>query len=241
MYPSFTRTYHKTPYPAIDPTNPENSCAGKTVLITGGNKGIGAAIAKAFVQAHASNVVLLGRDKASLDTAKVDLEAIISSSSGSSATRVHTFVADVVDKTAIDTAFSTVTSQIGQIDIFVNNAGVMASYSSMADIPLDAFWRDFEVNVKGGLIATQAFLRHCDKERQPILLNVSAGSAHVKYHGSVGSYAASKNAFIRVLDHVEAENPWLRVHQLHPGIFKTGMATRPGAVMPPESLFEDSK
>ena len=239
MFPCFTRTYHKKPYPAIDPTKPEHSCVGKTVLVTGGNKGIGAAIAKAFVQAHASNVVILGRDKASLATTKADLEAILPLSKDT--TRVHTFVADVIDKPAIDSTFFTVNKEIGPIDIFVNNAGLMAPHSSIADIPLDTFWRDFEVNVKGGLIATQAFLRHTVKERQPIYLNVSAGSAHVKYHGSVGSYVASKNAFVRVVDHVEKENPWLRVHQFHPGVFLTTLAIAAGGCERPANIFEDSK
>ena len=231
IQPSFTPTFHKGPYPAIDPRRPELSAAGKIILITGGSKGIGAAIAKSFALAGASDVVILGRTKASLDATKAEVEKLPSD------TRVHAFVADVVDAKAIDHVFSTVAQEIGPIDIYVNNAGRAANFVPVRDVPIDDFWKDFETNVKGSLIATQAFLRNCAKEGA-ILLNISAGAGHVKYFPNWASYCASKIAFVRVLDHVEVENPWLRVHNIHPGIFKTDLVLD---IQVPDGIWEDSK
>ncbi|MCJ1485125.1 hypothetical protein MMC06_005298 [Schaereria dolodes] len=228
-FPSFTPTFHKETYPAIDPRRPALSAKGKVVLITGGNKGIGKAIAKSFAVAGARDIVILGRTQASLDATKAEVAKIGVRS------RIHAFVADVVDAEAVDQAFSTVSKDIGPIDIFVNNAGRSSSHHLTKDVPVDVFWKDFEVNVKGALIATQAFMRNCAKNGA-ILLNISAGAAHIKYFAPVASYCTSKNAFARVIDHIEMENPWLRVHNVHPGIFKTDLAAD---FEPPPELLED--
>ena len=237
---SFTTTYHKKPYPTIDPRQPKLSAAGKTIVISGGGKGIGEAIAKSFAVASAANIVIFGRKEADLSNAKTQIEKYAASKD----TKVYYFIADVLDKEAIDRVFSTITRDIGLIDIFVNNAGHLSPFTPVAEADASGgFWRDFEVNVKGSLLATQAFLRNANRTEEPIFLSVSAGAAHVKYVFPWASYAASKAAWIRVVDHIEVENPWLRVHQIHPGVFKTTLATElkfpedPGQ----ESIWEDSK
>jgi glycerate-2-kinase len=55
--------YHKKPYQAIDPSLPALQQTGRTVIVTGGNSGIGYAIARSFVKANAARVVILGRPK----------------------------------------------------------------------------------------------------------------------------------------------------------------------------------
>lgn len=237
---SFTKTYHKKPYPAIDPHQPNLSAAGKTVVISGGGKGAGEAIAKSFAVASAANIVIFGRKEVDLSNAKTQIEKCAASTD----TKVHYFIADVLDKEAIDRVFSTIARDIGLIDIFVNNAGHLATFTPVAEADATGgFWTDFEVNVKGSLLATQAFLRNANKNEEPVFLSISARAAHVKYLFPWASYVASKAAWIRVVDHIEVENPWLRVHQIHPGIFKTILATElkfpehPGQ----ESIWEDSK
>ncbi|MCJ1355844.1 MAG: hypothetical protein MMC33_005836 [Icmadophila ericetorum] len=221
-YPIFTKTYHKGPYPAIDPRQPKLSAAGKTIVISGGGKGVGLAIAKSFAIASAANIVIFGRNENDLAKGKAEIEK----SATSTETKVHTFVADVLDKEALDRNFSNFAQSTGLIDIFVNNVGQLAPFAKAAEVdPTDTFWKDFEINVKGSLFATQAFIRNANKDKEPVYLNVSAGAAHTKYRLPWSSYAASKAAFIRTVDHIEVENPWLRVHQIHPGVFKTGMTS----------------
>jgi NAD(P)-dependent dehydrogenase (short-subunit alcohol dehydrogenase family) len=93
--PTFTSIFHKTLYPRIEPSNPSLSCAGKTVFITGGGRGIGRAIARAFITAGA-NVFIIGRSESSLREAAFELSnAAAAGSTTATATRVGYHVADV--------------------------------------------------------------------------------------------------------------------------------------------------
>ena len=234
---SFTPTFRKKPYPAISPLRPELSAASKTVLITGGSKGIGAAIAKSFAQANATNIIILGRTQSALDATKSEIEGLGTKS------KVHAVVADVSNAKKIDEVFATITKDIAPINIFVSNAAGASNFTTpIKDIPIEEFWSDYEINVKGALIVTQAFLKNCVKEGA-VYLNISAAAAHVKYVGKWAPYTSSKMAFLKVMDHVEMQNPWLRVHNIHPGVFKTGLTTDletdDGKI--PDDFWEDSE
>lgn len=74
-----TKTSHRTSYPSISPSRPELSQAGKTVLVTGGSAGIGYAIARSFVQAHAGKLIILGRRPTAVSKAVSSLSTLASS------------------------------------------------------------------------------------------------------------------------------------------------------------------
>lgn len=61
QFPSFTKIFHHEPYDEISPSRPDLSVKGKSVIITGGGTGIGKAIAKAYAQAGASSIAIIGR------------------------------------------------------------------------------------------------------------------------------------------------------------------------------------
>jgi FlaA1/EpsC-like NDP-sugar epimerase len=71
-----TKTTRKDVYPAISPSRPELSQAGKVVLITGAGTGVGFNIAKSFVQASADTVIIIGRRLEKLETAASTLKQI---------------------------------------------------------------------------------------------------------------------------------------------------------------------
>lgn len=116
--PSPTKTFHSEVYPSIDPTNPAVSVAGKTVLITGGGQGLGAAFAKAFSIAEAANIVLLGRKTATLEASKAAIEKLPINKA-----KVHVFEADVTNQSRVNAVFDQVASTIGKIDVYIVNAG----------------------------------------------------------------------------------------------------------------------
>ena len=219
--PTFTETFHREVYPAIDPTRPELSAAGKVVLISGGGQGIGAAIAKNFAKAGASDIVITGRKQETLSSVKSGIESLPENK-----TRVHTFVADVTDETRTNEVFAEVLKNIGRIDVFVANAGYLHTPGPFADASIADLWRGFEVNVKGLIIGAQAFLKSATPDA--VLINVSSGAAHFHYSGPMNGYASSKTAGVRILDAIGVENPGVRVYSIQPGFIATDMAAKAG-------------
>ena len=120
-FPSLTKTWHTTSYPAINPTLPSLSAANKTVLVTGGGSGIGAAIALSFAKAGAPRITLIGNNKSTLSQTRAQINALY--------TPTQTLVApgDVSSKASITSAFELAYSIFGAIDIFVSNVGYLPS------------------------------------------------------------------------------------------------------------------
>lgn len=213
---SFTQTYHHKPYEAISPTRPELSAKGKVVVVTGGSRGIGLAIAASFAKAGAAHVVIIGRSQHTLQNASKDVEQ-----AGSS--KVHTFVADIADHDAIDKVFSDIAKNIGSIDVAVSNAGVTKAIP-IKDIDVADFWATFETNTKGPFNVAKAFLKTAAKNG--VLIGITSGVAHwlPSQWGPVASYAGSKAAFSKVYEYLQAENPEFRIFTLQPGVIATELA-----------------
>jgi NAD(P)-dependent dehydrogenase (short-subunit alcohol dehydrogenase family) len=227
-YPSFTKTYHNTSYAAISPSNPSLSASKKTVLVTGGGKGIGKAIAIAFAQAGARAIIITGRTKSSLDTAKQEIEAAATAKDAT----VLSFTADICDVEAINTVFKTVKQKVGPLDILINNAAYLDFHKSIAESDLEDYWQAFEVNIKGTLVVTRAYLTHIaetgPRSTPPTWIGINSGAAHVPYLPGYSAYSVSKLALLRIAEYLQVENPELRVFQIQPGRIATDMQKRSG-------------
>ena len=90
-----TKTTHRKLYPGLSPSNPELSQAGRAVLVSGGGTGVGFAIARAFVQASADTVVIIGRRADVLAAAGVRLEQVAKSAKTS--TKIIARTCDIVN------------------------------------------------------------------------------------------------------------------------------------------------
>lgn len=220
-----TREYHHDIYPSIDPTRPALSAKGKVIVINGGTRGIGLAIAKAFVQAGAKDVVITGRKQSTLDAAKTQMEQQVVD--GIQKTRIHTFVEDVTDTKAVEKTYTTVGSTIGPVDVAVSNAG-QTHRIPVSDLDPDEFWNILAVNTKGPLNVIKGFMKVAVKDA--VLVNVNSGVAHQPpLWGPFASYAASKAATFKVHEYLQHENPELRVFTLQPGVIPTDMTASVGA------------
>jgi NAD(P)-dependent dehydrogenase (short-subunit alcohol dehydrogenase family) len=89
---------------------------GQVVLITGGSRGLGLALARQFVR-EGCRLMICARDAGGLDRAAADLIA--------AGAEVHTFVCDVADRTAVARLIGATLDRYGRLDILVNNAGVI--------------------------------------------------------------------------------------------------------------------
>ncbi len=108
----FTKLYHKTPYRAIDPTQPSLSAAGKTILITAGATGIGFSIAHNFAIAGATHIILLARRTQVLEKSTTELSAT------HPGTNFYHFTSSITDHANIRHVFSEIRSKISShIDV----------------------------------------------------------------------------------------------------------------------------
>jgi len=221
FFPQFTPTWHNATYPALTPTP---SAANKTVLITGGGRGIGASIASSFLAASAARIILLGRSLPHLQSVRDDLV------SRGSKSVIHIFPTDITSASAVEAAFASIRAECPPIDILVSNAGYLPAVTPAVAADVAEWWRGFEVNVLGTFLVVKGFLGH--KAEKSVLVNVSTGVAHVPAIAGGSGYGTSKAAGVRFLEFVAAENPEVRVVSLHPGVVETEMYAKSGMVMP---------
>ena len=227
QFPPFTKTFHHSSYPAIAPSNPSLSAAGKVVFITGGGKGIGKEIATAFVEAGAKAVVITGRTEVSLKETKTEL-----SRTGKGA--VDYFTADTTDVSAVEAAFSATARIHGKVDILINNAGYLDAHVSIAESSMEDYWHGFEVNVKGPIVTTQAFLKVAVPNAT--VINVISGAAHVPYIPGYSGYSTAKMASARFMEYLQHEESGLRVFNLQPGTIQTDMSRKAGNVQTEDKI-----
>jgi hypothetical protein len=139
----FTKTAHTNIYPAIDPTKPENSLEGMTIVITGASRGLGAkSIAPAFAEAGVKAIVLIATNasklvhvREELQKARPDLEVLALSADISSAEQVSAVWAEI-------------NARYPKVHVLVNNAGVECTESEkpMHEQDPDVFMKNFVSN-----------------------------------------------------------------------------------------------
>lgn len=162
------------------------SLKGKTVLITGGSRGLGAALAEAFAE-HGADVAI--SYAASADKARAVVEKV--QAKGVRAIAVHSDQAQPGSaKPLIDTVFA----EFGKLDILVNNAGI-AIQGALVDDPAlneDQYNRQWQVNVMGSIANTRAAAARMTDGGRIIFIGSLLG-AYVPFKG-VADYAGTKAA-----------------------------------------------
>jgi 3-oxoacyl-[acyl-carrier protein] reductase len=155
---------------------------GRTALVTGGSRGIGAAISRALAEAGAA-VAINYRERA----AEADRLAEALRKTGE---RAITVAADVSQRDAVERMVDTVKSEFGTVDILVNNAGI-AITRGIDDLSETDFDTTIAVNLKSAFLCTQAVLPLMRAKKWGRIVNISSGAA--RGAGSIGPhYNASK-------------------------------------------------
>lgn len=187
----------------------------KTVLVTGGSRGIGAAICERFAQEGWKVAVNYNRSKEQADALAKQLVA-----RGCDAYAVR---ADVSDRAQVDQMVKDVTKRFGKINALVNNAGI-AQQKLFSDIT-DSDWNTmFDVNVKGMYYCCQAVLPGMIHSKSGAIINVSSmwgiTGASCEVH-----YSAAKAAVIGFTKALAKEVglSGIRVNCVAPGVVATDM------------------
>ena len=187
----------------------------KVALVSGGARGIGAAITKILAQEGAKVVIGDVLEDAGQKTA-----AEINHAGGECV-----FVRlDVTSEAAWNSAVGEAVSRFGKLDILVNNAGV-TSRGMIEDISVDDWTRVMDVNVKGGFLGTKASIPLMRANGGGSIVNISSGAAIAPQPNTSGAYSASKGA-VRIFTKSTAiqyagEN--IRCNSVHPGPVETDM------------------
>lgn len=188
---------------------------GKVAVVTGGNSGIGLAIAQRFV-AEGAFVFIVGRRQDALD------DAIAQIGEGAEAVQ-----ADVTVAADLDRIYTTVMAKKGRLDTLVVSSGI-SNPSAIDEITGEHFDNIFDLNVRGAVFTVQKALSHMVSGGTIVLIGSIAGSAG---YASYGTYAASKAAlrsYARTWT-AELKDRGIRVNTLSPGPIDTAMmaATTP--------------
>ncbi len=185
---------------------------GKTVLITGASRGIGAAAARAFAAAGA-NVVLTARSS--------DALAALAKEIGDRALALQ---CDVADAAAVKDVVAKAIAHFGSLDVLVGNAGMIAPISRLSDTDPEAYSRTIDVNLKGVFYGMQAVLPHMLNRGAGTIITISSGAAHGPIEGwpSYSSSKAGAYMLTRVAD-LENRPHGIRVLGLSPGTVATQM------------------
>jgi 3-oxoacyl-[acyl-carrier protein] reductase len=185
---------------------------GKIALITGGSRGIGAAIAKRLA-ADGANVAITytkGADAAASVVKEIE-------SAGRKAIAIQ---ADATDAGAVDAAVEKTVTTFGRLDVLVNNAGT-AIPKTFEETTLEEMDRVLDVNVRGVFIATQAALKHMKSGGRIITIGSAVGE-RVLTPGLV-PYSATKGAvkiFTQALSR-EVGSRGITVNNVQPGPIDT--------------------
>jgi NAD(P)-dependent dehydrogenase (short-subunit alcohol dehydrogenase family) len=181
---------------------------GRTAVITGASRGIGAALAKEWAR-QGLRLGLFARSAPVLP----ECDAVVSA-------RV-----DVTDEKALADFVARVEDRFGAIDCWVNNAGVLEPMAMLRDVEVAEFRRHLDVNLTGVFLGTRAYVRHLRaRGRGGVLLNVSSGAAQNAYAGW-SAYCAAKAGMERMTECVQLEEAeiGLRAHSIAPGVVDTAM------------------
>jgi NAD(P)-dependent dehydrogenase (short-subunit alcohol dehydrogenase family) len=185
--------------------------AGQHAVVTGGGRGIGAAIAQALAREGAT-VSVLGRDAGRL-------AAQVAALGGDA--NAHAVGVDVADEASVRSAFAAVRQRFGRVDILVNNAG-QAKSAPLARTDL-AHWQDMlAVNLTGTFLCTREVIAEMTRRGSGRIVNV-ASTAGLLGYAYVSAYCAAKHGVIGLTRAaaIEAAKSGVTVNAVCPGYTET--------------------
>ena len=177
----------------------------KTVLVTGGVRGIGASIALAFLKKGYRVCAAYSKDEESAK--KI------------SAQGVETYRADVSKESDVKALFA----QIGKVDVLVNNAGI-SLIKQIQDVTYEEYDKVMKINVGGAFLCSREAAKGMIDAQSGLIINVSSVWGEVG--GSCESvYSASKAALLGFTKALAKELGWsgIRVNSISPGVINTPM------------------
>jgi len=197
-------------------SDPLFSVADQIVIVSGGSRGIGRAIAEGFAQRQA-HVIVTGRDEATLKTACDEME---------SQHQVTPMVCDVAQRSHIDDCVAQVIERFGRIDTLINVAGVNRRKPAL-DVSEDDYDFIVDINMKGAFLFSQAVGRQMLQQESGSQINIASLNTDRPLR-NVLPYATSKAAMAQMTKALALEwgDRGVRVNALAPGFILTDLTQK---------------
>jgi len=176
-----------------------------TVLLTGGSSGIGLELVKQLIAQGAADILITGRDLSRLEQVRQQYP------------QVRIFQSDISDPKAIAELYETVTRQFPELNIIINNAGIMRNLNLLDNGLEEEITAEIDINLSGAIRMVQQFLPHLITKPSAAIVNVSSGLAFIPFPASP-VYSASKaglHAYTRVL-RLQLKATRIKVFELAP-------------------------
>jgi glucose 1-dehydrogenase len=194
----------------------------KTVLITGASAGIGAASARLLAQ-HGYDVGLGYRtDRAGAEAVARDVEA--------AGGRAVLLQGDMAVPAEIDAVFAAFDAAFPRLDALVNNAGIVGTKTTVAEMAPERIAQIMAVNVTGAFLVAQGAVRRMQAQGSGAIVNMSSAAARLASPGQYVDYAASKAAIDTLTQGLaqEVAGQGIRVNAIRPGIIETEIHAKGG-------------
>jgi NAD(P)-dependent dehydrogenase (short-subunit alcohol dehydrogenase family) len=194
------------------------AAGGRVVLVTGGGRGIGRAVALAFA-AQGERVAVLARTETELTATLCAIE-----SGGGEGLTVK---ADVTDYEAVARAHTEVARALGPVEVLVNNAGAGGPIGELWELDAREWWQTVEVNLGGTFNCTHAVLPSMIERGTGRIVNVASHAGAHRWP-FVSPYAVAKSAVIKLTENLAAETRGrgVSVFAIHPGTVNAGPTQR---------------
>lgn len=195
--------------------------AGKTVVVTGGSKGIGRDIARTFAELGA-NVVISGRNQEPLDEALRGLQEFNP--------RCIAVAGDLSAVTEVRRLIDTAADTFGTVDVLVNNAGVNIAKPAM-DVTESDWDTVLDLNLKSAFFASQAAAKYMLAQKSGRIINISSQMAFVGYIKRA-AYCSSKGGMVQLTKALAVEwaKDGVKVNAVAPTFIETELTAK---------MFED--
>jgi NAD(P)-dependent dehydrogenase (short-subunit alcohol dehydrogenase family) len=189
--------------------------SGKSVVITGASRGIGAATAEAMA-AEGAALLLLARSAEGITAIATRLRK--------NGAQAEALTCDVAEYSQVQAAVARAREAFGRIDALVNNAGVIEPIAPLASADPRAWAHGVDINLNGVFFGMRAVLPEMRAQRHGVIVNLSSGAAHNPLEGW-SQYCAAKAAtdMLTRCAHLENRGRGVRVFSLSPGTVATDM------------------
>lgn len=191
-----------------------NWLTGKTVVVTGASSGIGREITKILIEKHSCKVIGTGRDEAKLKQLQSELKGL------SNLFSYKTF--DISSKARFEEFAKELKFTDTQVDVLINNAGVLPSFKKATDIDISTVENVMNINFYGAVYGTRAMWDVLEKSNTPAIINITSSAALCALAGT-SVYSASKAALKSYTEAMQHEYKNMYISFVCPGLTKSAI------------------